>query len=287
MLRVSRISFPGFGIKEFDIDAVAFSVGGFEIAWYAIIITIGMIVGVYYTIYRCNQAGITFDDAMDFCLFAIPIGVVGARLYYVLTTLEEFDTFYDVINIRAGGLAIYGGILAGAVSVFVTAKVKKIPFLVIADCCTPGIILAQAIGRWGNFTNGEAFGAETGIFCRMGLNNFLTSYETVFVHPTFLYESLWNLAGFLLMHFLFKKRKYDGQIFLMIFGWYGLGRMFIEGLRADSLYTTIFSITFRTSQVLAAVIFIICAAFLTYFAIKKYEKPLYHKDNINLSKESK
>ena len=287
MLRVSKISFPGFGIKEFDIDAVAFSVGSFEIAWYAIIITIGMIVGVYYTIYRCKQAGITFDDAMDFCLFAIPIGVVGARLYYVFTTLEEFDTFYDVINIRAGGLAIYGGILAGAVSVFVTSKVKKIPFLVIADCCTPGIILAQAIGRWGNFTNGEAFGAETEIFCRMGLNNFLTNYQTVFVHPTFLYESLWNLAGFLLMHFLFKKRKYDGQIFLMIFGWYGLGRMFIEGLRADSLYTTIFSITFRTSQVLAAVIFITCAAFLIYLAIKKYKKPLYHKDNTNLSKESK
>ena len=276
MLRISKISFPGFNIGEFSVDSVAFSIAGIDIAWYALIITLGMIVAVAYLVYRTNQVGLRFDDVMDFVLFGIPIGIIGARLYYVLTTLSSYDSFYDVINIRGGGLAIYGGIIAGAITVFVVSKVKKIPFLVIADCCTPGIILAQAIGRWGNFMNGEAFGYETDIFCRMGLNNLLTGYETVYVHPTFLYECLWNLLGFLLVNLFYKKREYDGQIFLLVFGWYGLGRMFIEGLRSDSLYTNLFGLEFRTSQVLAGVIFAVCLFLLIYLKVKKFNKELYN-----------
>ena len=275
MLRISTISFPGFGIGEFTVDSVAFSIGGFEIAWYAIIIAIGIIFGGAYTVYRAGQVGISLDSTLDYVIITVPLAVIGARLYYVLTSLEQFDTFYEVINIRSGGLAIYGAILTGAVSVFIISKVKKIPFLVIADCCTPGIIMAQAIGRWGNFVNGEAFGSETDWFCRMGLNNGYTGYQMMYVHPTFLYESLWNVIGFAIASLIYKKRQYDGQIFLFVFGWYGLGRMFIEGLRTDSLYTTIFGITFRTSQVLAAIIFAICAFFLVYLAIRKYNKPLY------------
>lgn len=278
MLRISKISFPGLGIDEFSVNSVGLKIGSIEIAWYAIIITFGMFCAIAYLIYRSNQVGLKFDDVIDFALYAIPFGIIGARLYYVLTKLESFHSFKEVINIRNGGLAIYGGIIAGAVAVFIVAKVKKIPFLVIADCCTPGIILAQSIGRWGNFMNGEAFGYETDWFCRMGLNNALTGGQTIYVHPTFLYESLWNLIGFVLINLIYKKRKYDGQIFLLVFGWYGLGRMFIEGLRTDSLYTTILGWEFRTSQVLAALIFVACTVVLTYLAIRKTSMPLYNKN---------
>jgi phosphatidylglycerol:prolipoprotein diacylglycerol transferase len=280
MLRISEISFPGLGIGSFQVDSVAFSIGGLDIAWYAIIITIGMIVAVSYTVFRGKQVGIPPESAVDFALWAIPIGVIGARLYYVLTKLESYDSFAEVINIRSGGLAIYGGILAGAATVFAVSRFKKIPFLVIADCCTPGIIMAQSIGRWGNFTNGEAFGYETDIFCRMGIcNDALTHNNIMYVHPTFLYESLWNLLGFILINIFYKKRQYDGQVFLLVFGWYGLGRMFIEGLRSDSLYTNFFGLEFRTSQVLAALIFTACLGFLIYFAIKKPNKKLFNANN--------
>ena len=284
LLDISKISFPGFGIGEFSVNSTAFSIGGIEIAWYAIIITLGMIVAVTHIVYRAGQIGLIFDNVIDFVIITIPIGVIGARLYYVIAEIDSFDSFYEVINIRSGGLAIYGGIIAGAISVFVIAYVKKVSFLAFADCCTPGILLAQAIGRWGNFTNGEAFGSETDIFCRMGLNNYLTGYSTVYVHPTFLYESLWNLIGFIVANVFFKKRKYDGQIFFFIFGWYGLGRMFIEGLRSDSLYGNFFGLEFRISQVLAALIFATCLTALIYFAVKKPQKELYYYKNVKKEK---
>lgn len=263
MLRISTISFPGLGIGEFDVDSVAFSVGDIDIAWYALIIVTGMIAAVAYLTFRSVRIGIRPEDILDGVIFVIPIGIIGARLYYVLTSLEHYDTFLEVINIRNGGLAIYGGIIAGTLTVIGWCCVKKIRFLAAADCIAPGLILAQGIGRWGNFMNGEAFGAETDIFCRMGLDN-INTWGTEFVHPTFLYESLWNILGFVLVNVFYKKKKYDGQIFLAVFGWYGLGRMFIEGLRQDSLYVG----PFRISQVLAGVIFLVCLAFLIYFALK-------------------
>jgi len=284
MLKISKISFPGLGIGEFEIDSVAFSIGKFDIAWYAIIICIGMIAAVSHLLFRAKQVGISSDTIIDFTLFTIPVGIIGARLYYVIWKADTFDSFLDVINIRSGGLAIYGGILAGALTVYIVSRFKKIPFLVIADCCTPGIILAQAIGRWGNFTNGEAFGGVTDWFCRMGLTNDLTDGMTLYVHPTFLYESLWNLIGFIIANIFHNKRKYDGQVFLFIFGWYGLGRMFIEGLRSDSLYASIFGLEFRVSQVLAAAIFTACLAALIYFAIKKPTKKLYYNNNSKTTK---
>ena len=287
MLRISEISFPGLGIGEFSVDSVAIP-GRLEIAWYAIIIVIGMILAVAYTIFRAKQVGIGTDDILDYVLFVIPVGVLGARLYYVFTTIENYHSLKDVFNIRNGGLAIYGGILAGAATVYIVSKIKKIPFLALADCVCPGLILAQSIGRWGNFTNGEAFGGVTDIFCRMGLRNSLTGYELTYVHPTFLYESLWNILGFILINLFYKHRKYDGQVFLLVFGWYGLGRMLIEGLRADSLYTTIFGLTFRTSQVLAGLILILCITALVYFQIKKPNKPLYFREStIKVEKQEK
>ncbi len=291
MLRISKISFPGLGIGEFDVESVAFSIGNVEIAWYALIITVGIIAAGLYTIWRANQVNISTEDIVDFLLFVVPSGIVGARLYYVLTTLEKYHSFKEVINIRNGGLAIYGGILAGALAVFLVARYKKIPFLTIADCCTPGIILAQSIGRWGNFMNGEAYGYQTDAFIRMGLQNANTRgdfgvTEMVFVHPTFLYESLWNLVGFVLINLFYKHRKYDGQVFLMVFGWYGLGRLWIEGLRTDSLM--IFGGAVRVSQLLAIIIFIGAALALTYFFIKKFEKPIFvqiKKEKINKKKK--
>jgi len=279
MLRVSKISFPGFGIGEFSVDSVAFEIFGVEIAWYAILITFGMICCITYAVLQAKKIGVTFDDVVDFALFTIPIGVIGARLYYVLSEIDQYHSFKDVINIREGGLAIYGGIIAGTLTVLVVSHFKKISFLAFGDCVAPGVLLAQGIGRWGNFMNGEAFGYETDIFCRMGLQNFLTGGKLMYVHPTFLYESLWNLAGVLLVY-LFAKlivKKYDGQLILLTFGWYGLGRMFIEGLRTDSLYIP--GTEIRTSQALALVIFVVCLALLIYFAIRKPTKPLYVKVN--------
>ncbi len=239
MLNISKISFPGFGIGEFQVDSVAFTLPWFgdksiDIAWYAVIITCGMIAAVLYTIFRAKDIGVTANDIIDFALVVIPIGVIGARLYYVLTKLEHYPDLMSMLRIRDGGLAIYGGIIGGAIAVLLVCYFKKINFFAIADCCTPGVIVAQAIGRWGNFTNGEAFGGETDWFCRMGLQNGITlstfgTNQMVYVHPTFLYESLWNLIGFAIASLLHKHRRYDGQIVLFVFCWYGFGRFFIEG----------------------------------------------------------
>lgn len=281
MLRISTISFPGLGIGEFDVDSVAFSIGNsIDIAWYALIIVTGMIAAVAYLTWRSVKIGVCPEDILDGVIFVIPIGIIGARLYYVLTTLENYDSLAEVINIRNGGLAIYGGIIAGTLTVIGWCRVKKMKFLALADCIAPGLILAQGIGRWGNFMNGEAYGAQTDIFCRMGLDNLYT-WGTEYVHPTFLYESLWNILGFILVNIFYKKKKYDGQIFLAVFGWYGLGRMLIEGLRQDSLYVG----PFRISQVLAGMVFIACVAFLIYFAIKP-PKSEFFKYNSKYSKEN-
>ena len=281
MLRISKISFPGLGIGEFNVNSVAFEIFGVEIAWYAILITLGMLCCITYVIFQAKKIGITVDDIIDYALFTIPFGVIGARLYYVLSEIENYHSFKDVINIREGGLAIYGGIIAGTITVFVVSLVKKIDFFAFGDCVAPGVLLAQGIGRWGNFMNGEAFGYETDWFCRMGLQNYLTNGVYMEVHPTFLYESLWNLLGVLLV-WLFAKfigKKYDGQLILLTFGWYGLGRMFIEGLRTDSLYfmKSVFGETLRVSQVLAGIIFVTFAVLLIVFVFVKPKKPLYTK----------
>lgn len=281
MLHTSKISFPGLGIGEFSVESNALATEKFSIAWYGIIICLGMIFAVCYVIFRAKGIGIDSETILDFALFVIPIGVIGARLYYVLMELDQFDSFIDVINISNGGLAIYGGIIAGAITVFVMCKIKKIYFPALADCVVPGLIMAQAIGRWGNFMNGEAFGGITDSFMRMGIQNSYSYYafhtfDMVYVHPTFLYESLWNVIGFIGVNIFYKHKKYDGQIFLMIFGWYGLGRMMIEGLRTDSLY--LFGTGIRVSQLLAGLIFTVCAAALIYFAIKRPNKAFYVRE---------
>lgn len=250
MGRISTISFPGLGIDEFTVNGVAlsFQIGDkpITIMWYGIIICIGIFAGFAYFAYRARRAWIPFDDILDITLITVISAVVGARLYFVIffggfvetggTFWENLGgTLYNIIAIWNGGLAIYGGILAGALAVYLISRHKKIGFFKLADMAAPAVMLGQLIGRWGNFCNGEAFGSETTLPWRMGLCNAQTGYETIYVHPTFLYESLWNLLGFILINIFYKKRKYHGEVTLWYFAWYGLGRGFIELLRTDSL----------------------------------------------------
>ncbi len=265
MLKISEISFPGFGIEPFSLDSVAFSIGKFNVAWYGIILTLGIIFAVCYLIYRREYAGLTVDDIVDFALFTVPAGILGGRIYYVLTSLDKYDSFYEAIAIWHGGLAIYGALIGGAAAVLIVSRVKKKNFLAIADALCPGIMMAQAIGRWGNFFNAEAHGYETTLPWRMGIEKY---YGSIYVHPTFLYECLWNLLGFILINIFFKHKRYNGQVFYMCFGWYGFGRMFIEALRSDSLY--IFG-SIRISQLVGFLCFTVFTALLVYNFIK-YKK---------------
>ena len=280
-----QVSCPGFSIGPFEIDPVAFTLpfgDGLEIMWYALFVTTGFVVAFLYAWYRAKRnEGYKLDDLLDTMIFLILFGVIGARLYYVVMSPSEFDGFLDVLNIRSGGLAIYGGLIGGVLAILGVCRVKKMNLWRLLDMAAPGVMIAQAIGRWGNFCNGEAFGYETDIFCRMSLNNFLTGYETLMVHPCFFYESLWNIIGFVLINIFYSKRRYDGQVFVAVCGWYGLGRAWIEGLRTDSLYLPpIFGLdNLRISQVLAIGIFALCLGFLIYHAVKKTDKPLYVKAN--------
>ena len=264
------IGFPDLGIKDFHVDPVAISFGDIEVRWYAIMIISGIIAAFIYTYLHAKRHGLIFDDLIDLALSAVIPGVIGARAYYVffdyLENPQNYSEFLDFIAVWNGGLAIYGGLIFGVIGVVVALKIKKMRVLTLLDSGFPGVLLAQSIGRWGNFFNMEAYGAETNWFCRMKL-----SYESgtaIYVHPTFLYESLWNLLGCIILSLLFKKRKFDGQIFLMAVSWYGFGRMFIEGLRQDSLYIG----SFRVSQLLAAALFTTSLVLIIVLFIKNRER---------------
>lgn len=266
-MEISKISFPGLGIGEFEVSDTAFTVFGHEIKWYGIIIAIGMICAFSYFLFRAKRAGIKADTVIDFTLFTIPIGVIGARLYFVVFYGVPFA---DIYKIWEGGLAIYGGIIFGAATVIIMCRIKKVKFFALADMIVLGVMIAQAIGRWGNFMNGEAFGSETDAFCRMGLNNWHTGYQTIFVHPTFLYESLWNVIGFILINIFYKKRKFNGEILAWYVGWYGLGRTFIELLRTDSLY--IGGSGIRVSSLVGAICFAVCLPLVILMRVKHAQK---------------
>lgn len=254
---MNYISFPGLGIDEFPLKKTAFSLFGHDIMWYGVIISIGIILGVLYVLFRAkHNEGISSDDVIDYAIYLTFFGVVGARLYYVIMEFDSFkgkdigQTLFNIIAIWEGGLAIYGAIIAGAVALITVSFIKKIKLGKAFDMIAPAVMLGQIIGRWGNFTNAEAHGGETSLPFRMGIRAEGSSV-TQYVHPTFLYESLWNLVGFILINIFYKKKKYDGQIFIMYITWYGFGRMFIEGLRTDSLYVG----DFRISQVVAFLCF--------------------------------
>ncbi|MBQ7768828.1 MAG: prolipoprotein diacylglyceryl transferase [Oscillospiraceae bacterium] len=249
----SPIAFPGLG---FEINPpTGFTVGGFEVMFYGLIIGLGLVLCCIYGLRRGKDFGLTQDDILDGALWIIPFAIVCARLYYCAFYWEQGGYGKNPISILyiwEGGLAIYGGVIGAAIGIVVYCLCKKIPITTCLDITFVTFPIGQAIGRWGNFFNREAFGDQTESFLRMGLKlteDGYASSEMFYYHPTFLYESLWNALGFVLLHFLSKKRKYEGQMALCYALWYGLGRTFIEGLRTDSLYWG----PFRVSQLLAAV----------------------------------
>lgn len=263
----SQISFPGLSIPPFTVNPVAFSVGGIEIRWYGIIIVLGIIAGFSYAAFRAKQSGLSLDDMLDYVLVALPLGIICARLYYVVFFNDgSYKTFYDVIAIWEGGLAIYGGVLGGLLGMFLVSRHKKNKFRAVLDCFAPGVMIGQIFGRWGNFFNAEAYGTLDHIdfpfIGRIFTPHFEKNYPLrmviengfvgkIAVHPTFLYESVWNLLGLLLIHLFFNRKRFDGEVALWYFAWYGFGRFFIEGMRDDSLMLG----SFRVSQILALVLF--------------------------------
>ena len=260
------ISFPGLGI---EINPPAgFSIGSYEVRFYGLIIALGLILAVAYSLRRKEQFGLCEDDLMDGVLWIAPFAIVCARLYYCIFEWDMYaDNPISILYIWEGGLAIYGAVIGAAIGIIIHCKlIKKISVLAVLDVVSIGFLIGQMLGRWGNFFNREAHGGVTDSFLRMGLHNPVTGNGNYY-HPTFLYESLWNLVGFLLLHFFSKKRKYDGQVALMYVAWYGLGRALIEGLRTDSLWWG----NFRVSQVLAAASCLVALIVLAVMAFRPHD----------------
>ena len=260
---------------------------GFTIAFYGIIIGIGMLLGMLVASKEYVRSGYKADDIQDFALFVIVLGVIGARIYYVIFEWDYYSkNLMEIPNIRQGGLAIYGGVLTAIATCIVFCKKKKLDFFPMADASVLGLILGQAIGRWGNFFNAEAFGGYTNSLFAMRIKEAIVNpsminenvaahlqnidgISYVQVHPTFLYESAWNLCVFFFLLWYSKRKKFKGQIFLLYLGLYGLGRFFIEGLRADSLM--LFSTGIAVSQALSLVLLIVSIA-LQYIFLKRVKR---------------
>ena len=261
----STIQFPALGLELNP--PRGFELFGFSIRFYGIIIAVGLLLAVIYGLKRRKQFGLKEDDILDGVLWIVPFAILCARAYYCIFSWNAFkDDPISVLYIWQGGIAIYGGVLGAALGIVVFCLIKRIKLGAVLDLVALGFLIGQSVGRWGNFFNREAFGSETESLFRMGLFNTISqSYE--YYHPTFLYESVWNLLGFVLLHVLSKKRRYDGQIALGYVVWYGLGRTFIEGLRMDSLMLG----SFRVSQLLAAVSCFAAANALVLLAFKKHD----------------
>jgi len=274
-MRTSTITFPMFGDGFVINPARYFTLFGFDIYYYSIFIILGYTLAMVYLVKRKALFSLTKDNILDLVLIAVPCGIVGARLYFVL--FSEAGNWQNILRFRDGGLAIYGGIIASGLVFIIYSRVKKIPIGNLLDAAGFGLLIGQAVGRWGNFFNREAFGAETSLPWRMGLTFESAaiidgvSYspgQTAYFHPAFLYEMLWNLAGLLIMHIFSKKSetKYPGQYFLFYVAWYGLGRFMIEGLRIDSLF--VHGTNIRASQLLAALSFLTAVGIMVYKHIK-------------------
>ena len=277
-LKDMPISFPGlFGDWEFNPDPIAIHIGH-GVYWYGIILACAMLAGLFLCMKQAKRFGLTEDNVLDLVLWAVPCCILGSRIYYVIFYLDLYrnaDGSLDwgrIIAIWDGGLAIYGTVIAGVIVVLIFTKVKKLRFAAMTDLAAMGLLLGQIIGRWANFINREAFGGLTELPWRMRL--WVSASQYIEVHPTFLYESLWNLVGLLLMLFVVTKgRRFDGENTWFYFLWYGLGRSWVEGLRTDSLY--LFDWTFmgqpiRVSQALSMVMVVVAAVMLFYnIKIKK------------------
>lgn len=258
------LSFPGLGIS-ITLNRVAFSIGKINVYWYGILIALGVALAITYALKKSRKSGIHPDRFIDVIMGGFIGGILGARIYYVVFEWSYYQNHLDEIyKVWYGGLGIYGGLIGAAVVGYFMCKWRKVKFLPMMDLAVMGFLIGQSIGRWGNFVNVEAFGSNTNLPWGMTSNrimNYLADNADKLaqqgmsviinepVHPTFLYESLWCLIGFILLHLYFKHRRFDGEVFLLYSAWYGFGRFFIEGLRTDSLVIG----SVKVSQVLAAV----------------------------------
>lgn len=283
----TSIDFPNIGIHLENVGK-SIEVFGLEIAFYGIIIGLGVMAGIAMAAMEAKRTGQNPDTYYDLAIYAVIFSVIGARLYYVVFSWDQYkNDLLSVFNIRQGGLAIYGAVIAAVITVYVFAKVKKISFLQLVDTAVLGLVLGQIIGRWGNFFNREAFGEYTDSLLAMRLpldavrssdvtELMMKHVETIKgvsyiqVHPTFLYESLWNLGVLFFLLCWRKHKKFEGEIFLMYLLGYGVGRFWIEGLRTDQLLIP--GVKLPVSQVLAAVLVVV--SIVTIFIIKRKKKEL-------------
>lgn len=239
------ISFPRLGIT-LNINPAAFKIGSKEIYWYAIIILIGFLLGTLFVLRGCEKRGVKKDTVWDIAIYGLVAGILGARIYYVLFSLKEFNSVWDMFQIWNGGLAIYGGIIGALISTAIYCGIKKINFLNVLDVCCGGLFIGQAVGRFGNFVNAEVYGGETSSMLGMSINGGAP------VHPLFLYESLWNIIGLLILVNIRDRKKADGQVFCFYIGWYSLGRLFLEGMRNHDYILYVIPNVLGISQLVAA-----------------------------------
>lgn len=250
--------------KKLLINPVAFCLGDKPVYWYGIIIALGFCLAIFYGYTEAKRTGLKTDHIANVVLVAAPIAIIGARLYYVIFSWKDYkDNLLDIFAVWEGGLAIYGGLIAACLAGFVYCKIAKVKFFELADIAVGGFFIGQSIGRWGNFMNCEAYGGPTSLPWKMGV---MEHGKMIFVHPTFLYESLWNAAGFLILFLVRKKKQYHGQLSSFYLIWYGLGRVWIEGLRTDSLYIG----PLRVSQIVAALC-VVAGGALLFINRKKKE----------------
>ncbi len=265
------ISFPGLGIEGINPPrTLPVSIFGKEIYLYGLVIAVGFLLAILYSRWRVKEFGTNFDQVTDAILICVPMAILCARIYYVAFRWDVYkDNPISALYIWEGGIAIYGGIIGAILGLVLFSRFKKQKITPYLDIMALGLLIGQLVGRWGNFFNREAYGAEifNNFFLRMGIER--ADGVVRYWHPTFLYESLWNFVGFVLLHFLSKKRKYDGQTFLQYVAWYGLGRLWIEGLRTDSLYLS--GTNVRVSQLLAGVSFVVAVGVMLY--IRLYKAP--------------
>lgn len=266
---MGAITFPNLGISV-NPSRVAFTVLGKDIYWYGIIIAAGFLLAVIYAMRRAPSFGLTEDNILDMLFVAVPLAIVCARLYYCIFYWDLYrDNPIAILYVWEGGLAIYGGVIGAVIGVAIFCRVKKLPIGPLLDVGGLGLLIGQMIGRWGNFMNREAHGAVTDSFFKMGIAD--AAGNVTYYQPTFLYESVWNLVGFVALHFYSKRRKFDGEVFLLYLAWYGLGRAWIEGLRTDSLY--LFNTGIRVSQLLAALSCVAAIAVLVYVRVVRKPQP--------------
>lgn len=249
---VNVISFPYLGLS-FTVSRSLFSVMGIPIYTYGLIIGLGVILGFIYATKEVKKQGISQDDFLNMFIIALPTAIITARLYYVVFSWDYYrNNLLEILDIRGGGIAIYGGIIGAAAVVLIYSKVKKLSVGKVFDILSVSLLIGQAVGRWGNFVNGEAFGSYTTLPFAMTIESEGRMIAQS-VHPTFLYESVFNAVGILVLTFYKKKKAFDGELFFGYMVWYGFGRMLIEGLRQDSLYFG----SFRVSQMLSLFIMIL------------------------------